>query len=139
MSLLVSLLGLMAWCLWGYTVIFVDPESPMAPLAFYAALFVALTCTIARLREAPSYEGRDGVRVPARPALGHAASATTILLFALWLQSLRMLSSLNVILLVFAMAFVEVGFILTGRQHRAKRSRRLKRATAAGPAVSPEQ
>ena len=137
MSVLVSLLGLASWSLWGYTIIAVDPNFSLAPLAFYGSLFVALTCTIARLREAPAYEDREGNRVPARPALGHAASATILLLFALWLQSLRMLTSLNLILLGCALLFVEVGFVLTGRQHRSRRSRRPRRATTR-PAPLPE-
>lgn len=139
MSLLVSIIGLVSWSFWGYTVITISPETPIAPLAFYGSLFVALTCTIARLREAPGYEDRDGNKVGARPAVGHAAAATTLLLFALWLQSLRMLSSLNVMLLCSAMLFVEVGFVLTGRQHRSGRRTRPTRLASGAPAGPPEQ
>lgn len=139
MSLLVSLLGLAAWSIWGYTVIIIDPAVPLAPLAFYGSLFVALTCTLAKLREAPAYEERGGTLIPARPSLGHGASATIVLLFALWLQSLRMMTPLNLILLGFALFFVELGFALTGRQHRSARARRPRRAQTAPAARLTEQ
>ncbi|HEX9015198.1 MAG TPA: hypothetical protein VF960_04255 [Chloroflexota bacterium] len=133
MSLFVSLLGLIAWSVWGYTVVYLDPDVSLAAVAFYGALFVALTCTLARLRERPRYEAADGTFVPARPALGHGASIAILVLFALWLQSLRMLTSLNVILLVSALGFVELGFVLT-RDHpgaaRPRRSRRQGSVTA---------
>ncbi len=139
MSAFVSLLGLVAWALWGYTVIYMDPETPLAALPFYGALFVAVTCTLARLRETPGYERVDGVRVPAKPSLAHGASATTLLLFALWLQSLRMLTPLNAILLAMAMFFIEVGFLLTSRQSRRARRRRPRRPPAVSAAPSAER
>ena len=126
MSLIVSLLGLVAWAIWGVTVATIDPSTPFAPLAFYGSLFVALTCTLGRLRERPAYDVAGEVRVSARPALGHAASIAILLLFALWLQSLRMLTSINAVLMVTSLAFVELGFWLT-RERRPKPRRRPRR------------
>lgn len=130
MSLLVSVLGLAGGAIWGYTVLYVDPETPFAPLVFYCGLFLALTCTLARLLESPSYEDTDGAQVAARPGLGHAAALTTLLLFALWLQSLRMLTTINGILLLLTLFLTELGFRLSGGQQGPKAKRRLRRAAA---------
>jgi hypothetical protein len=116
MSFLVSLLGLVGWAIWGYTVLFVEPEAPFGSVAFFAGLMMALTCTLARLLESPGYEDVDGVRVSPKPALGHAAALSIMFLFALWLQSLRMLTTLNGALLALTVAMIELGFRLTERR-----------------------
>lgn len=138
MSLLLSLLGIMGWAIWGYTVAFLDPEAPLATLAFYGGLFVALTCTLARLLETPAYEDADGVRVGARPGLGHGWVLATLLLFAMWLQSLRMLTQLNGILLFATLFFIELGFRLTGGGHRSQPKRRLRRVAVPNTASGRE-
>ncbi len=129
MSFFVSVLGIIGWAIWGYTVAFLDPDTPLAALAFYGGLFVGLTCMLARLLETPAYEDADGVHVAARPALGHAWVLATLLLFGLWLQSLRMLTQLNGILLFATLFFIELGFRLTGGRRRPQPKRRPKRMT----------
>jgi hypothetical protein len=129
MNLFVSVLALVGWALWGYTVLFVDPGAPFARLVFYGGLYVALTCTLARLLESPGYEDLDGVLRPPKPGLGHAASLATLLLFALWLQSLRMLTALNGSLLLLTFGLIELGFRLSGSRPRPKARRRPRRPT----------
>lgn len=127
MSLLVSLLGLMGWAIWGYTVVYVDPQDQFARVAFYSGLFVALTCTLARLREAPGYLDASGLQIPPKPTLGHAAAVATLVTFALWLQSLRMLTALNGILLVLTLCLIEIGFRLSRGRRPSKPRRRTLR------------
>ncbi len=124
MNVLTSLLTLGAWGLWGYVVLFVDPAVPGAPLAFYGALFVALTCTLGRLLGTISVDETGDGRRRQVPSLGHAAIVSTLVLFALWLQSLRMLTVLNGVLLSAMFVFVELGFFLSGGGRRKPRARR---------------
>lgn len=140
MNLLTSLLALCAWALWGYTVLLVEPAVPMAPFAFYAALFVALTCTLARLSGGGggALDGAVDATRPSAPGLGHAAIVSTLLLFALWLQSLRMLTPLNGTLLAAMFLFIELGFFLSGGRRRA-RGRRPRRATTSEAGLAGER
>ena len=128
MNLLVSLLTLAAWGLWGYTVLFVDPETPLAPAAFYGALFVALTGTLSRLLGGPSSPRGEEPSASDGLNLGHAAVVSTLILFALWLQSLGMLTPLNGILLASTFLLIELGFFLSGGRRRPRARRRPKRA-----------
>jgi len=138
MNLIVSLLALSAWVLWGYTVLFVDPDVPLIPVGFYGSLFVALTCTLARLL-GPSGPSKTGGRFSSsRPSLGHAAVVSILLLFALWLQSLRMLTPLNGILLAAMFLFIELGFFLSGGT-RGPRARRRRRPVPPQAVLSHEQ
>ncbi len=123
-NLLTSVLTLCGWTLWGYIVLSVDPVVPTAPLAFYGALFVALTCTLGRLLGGPSSSDTGEGRPSQVPSLGHAAIVSTLILFALWLQSLRMLTPLNGILLAAMFLFIELGFTLSGGGRRKPRARR---------------
>ena len=68
------------------------------------------------------------------PTLGHAAIVATLMLFALWLQSLRMLTSLNGILLAAMFVFIELGFFVSGggRTSRARRRPRRVPSTDSG-------
>lgn len=125
MKLLISLLGLAGWVAWGYTVIFLDPSAHVAPIAFYASLFVALTCSLSRLQSGGDPAGW-GFRHGSVNSLSHAAIVSMLLLFALWLQSLRMLTSLHGILLASMFLMIELGFFLTGGQ-RARARRRPRR------------
>ena len=137
MNLFVSLMALAAWAAWGYTVLFVDPRIPMAPLVFYAALFLALTCTLALLMGAGGASEGGEPTQSAASNLGHAAVVSTLLLFALWLQSLRMLTPLSGILLAAMFLFIELGFLLSGagRRPRARRRPRRSAVAEAGPAA----
>ena len=138
MNLLVSLFTLAAWGLWGYIVLFIDPETPLAPLAFYASLFVALTGTLSRLLVgAPSPQDKQvGHRVA---NLGHAAAASTLVLFALWLQSLGMLTSFNGSLLAATLILIEVGFFFGDGRRRAKTTRRQRRSATREAGSSSER
>ncbi len=136
MSLLMVFLGLVGWAAWGYTVAFMAPEAPFATIAFYGSLFVALTGTLARLLETPPYEDADGVQVAAKPSIGRAWVLATLLLFALWLQSIRMLTELNGVLLFATLFFIELGFRLTGERRRPLQSKRRPRRAPAPDASS---
>lgn len=138
MSLLITVVGMAGWAVWGYTVAFLDPEAPFATFAFYGGLFVALTCTLARLLETPAYEDVDGAQVSAKPGLGHAWVLAALLLFALWLQSIRMLTQLNGVLLFATLFFIEVGFRLTGGRRRPQPKRRPRRMAAQDAAIGRE-
>jgi hypothetical protein len=123
----ISLVGLAAWGLWGYTVLFIEPGTLLAPIAFYLSLFVALTCTLSRVL------GGAGVNDGGSPPhnLGHGAIVSVLILFALWLQSLRMLTTLNAVLLAALFVFIELGFLLSRGQRLTRARRRPRRA--AGP------
>jgi hypothetical protein len=121
----ISLVGLAAWGLWGYTVLFVEPDILLAPIAFYLPLFVALTCTLSRVLVGKS--ASDGGDPPLN--LGHGAIVSVLILFALWLQSLRMLTSLNAVLLTALFLFIELGFFLSRGQRLPRARRRPRRVT----------
>ncbi|MHB0869716.1 MAG: hypothetical protein ACYC66_12160 [Chloroflexota bacterium] len=128
MNLLVSFLTLGAWAAWGYIVLFVNPEVPLAPAGFYAALFLALTGTLSRmLGGADPVQGEDAA---AAPNIGHAAVVSVLILFALWLQSLGMLTPLNGTLLAITFLLIELGFFLSGAGRRKARQRRRSRRAA---------
>jgi len=135
MSLIVSLLTIFGWASWGYVVLLVEPSTPVAPLAFYATLFVALTCTLAQLLGGHSSEGETN----GGPSLGHGAAVTTVLLFALWLQSLGMLTPINGILLAATFILIQMGFRLNRDRGRPKARRRPRRASAAEAGVTAER
>jgi hypothetical protein len=125
----ISLVGLAAWGFWGYTVLVIEPDLLLAPIAFYLSLFVALTCTLSRL-----LGGRDANDGGSQPHnLGHGAIVSVLVLFALWLQSLRMLTTLNAVLLAALFVFIELGFFLSRGQRLPRARRRPRRA--AGPEV----
>lgn len=126
MNLLISFLTLCAWAAWGYVVLFVSPESLLAPVAFYAALFVALTGTLSRMLGGGAPAGDD--EPEARPSLGHAAVVSILIVFALWLQSLRMLTPLNGTLLAVTFVLIELGFFLSGGRRKPRQRRRPRRA-----------
>ena len=139
MNLLISLMTITGCASWGYIVLFLDPDAPLAPIAFYCTLFVALTCTLAQLLSGGSKEnGFDGSYSSA-PSMGHAAAVTTIILFTLWLQSLRMLSLLNGILLASTFLLIEVGYYLSGKRRRPRARRHLKRSPITQASVHGEQ
>ena len=78
----------------------VPPSTPLAEPVLFLFVFVAVSCLVAlgawivvRPRD------QDGRRRSAVAFLGHAMLFAAVSLFALWLQSLRMLSPLNVLLL----------------------------------------
>jgi hypothetical protein len=129
MNLLTSLITLLSWILWGCTVLFVDPDIPLASMLFYGTLYVALTCTLSRLMGGGDQDGEEGNGVGFTTNLGNAAVVSTLLLFALWLQSLGMLTPLNGGLLTVTFVLVEVGFHFSGGGRRSKARRRLRAVT----------
>ena len=117
---------------------FIDPGAPLAPLAFYASLFVALTGTLSRLLVgAPSPEDKQVGHPVAN--LGHAAAASALVLFALWLQSLGMLTSFNGSLLAATLILIEVGFFFSGGRRRPKATRRPRRSATREAGSSSER
>lgn len=139
MNLLVSFLTLCGWASWGYIVLFVDPGVPLAPLAFYGTLFVAVTCTLAQLLAGRAKGEVDTNGSSSAPNLGHAVALSTLLLFALWLQSLRMLMPLNVILLGATFLLIELGFFLGGSRRRPRARRRTRRQPASETGLAGER
>ncbi len=139
MNLLGSLFTLAAWGLWGYIVLFIDPDVTLAPVGFYAALFVALTGTLSRLLGGAPQAHEEGLAAPLVPNLGQAAAVSTLILFALWLQSLGMLTPLNGTLLAVTLLLIELGFFLSGGRRRTKARRRPSRAAASGAGSAVER
>lgn len=112
-----SALGaLLAWGLWGWLVHEVPPADVSAVVAFYALLFVALALTAALLfwwvARAPAARRR---RTPL-DYVGHGMLLSALLLFGLWLQSLRVLTLLNGLLLVGIFAIIELMLVLAGQR-----------------------
>ncbi len=139
MNLLASLITLLAWGSWGCTVLFVDPDSSFAFLLFYGSLFIALTSTLSRLMAGGDHQGEERSGVSTSTSLGNAAVVTTLLLFALWLQSLGMLTPLNGGLLAVSFFLVEVGFYFSGSGRRARARRRLKAVPASDTRLASER
>ena len=113
--------ALLGWVAWMLTVLGVPPSAPGAQSVFYGSLLVALTATgavglaiAARQREP---------RRPTRGAVGylpHALLASFLLLFALWLQSLRMLAWPNALLLLGLFVLIEGAYGLASRRYWAE-------------------
>lgn len=139
MNLLTSLLTLSAWALWGYTVLEIDPSVPLAPVLFYGTLFVALTGTLARLLGTGGGNEADELGRSPMPSFGHAASVSILLLFALWLQSLGMLTQLNGILLAATFGLIELGFRLSDGRPKLRARRRVRRDTIPDAGAASEQ
>jgi hypothetical protein len=110
-----GLAALGAWTLWGWLVIEVPPSGVPALIAFYALFFVAMSLSAAILfwwlARAPAARRWT---TPSR-YLGHAMLLSGLLVFALWLQSLRMLTLLNAVLLLGIFAMLELMLVLTSR------------------------
>ena len=139
MNLLVTLLTLAGWALWVDVVLTVDPGMPSAPIAFYGSLFVALTGTLSRLLSG-SASRDDQEAVPSQIAnLGHAAVVSVLILFALWLQSLGMLTALNGTLLAATLLLIELGYMLSGGRRKPRARRRSRRAASQGAGSTVEQ
>lgn len=104
-------LALGGWAV-ALIVVFAWPVSPTTQAVLYAAGFAGLSGTWALLRE--SYYLRrsaEGVNPPtAIGLLGSGMRFATAVEFGLWLQSLRMLTTVYVILLVVSYLFLEYLF-----------------------------
>ena len=113
--------ALLGWLAWVLTVFGVPPSAPGAQGVFYGSLLVALGATgavvlalAARHRE-PRRATRGAVGY-----LPHALLGSFMLLFALWLQSLRMLAWPNALLLLGLFVLIEGAYSLASRRYWAE-------------------
>ena len=100
-----------AWGGLGWLVLNVPPGKPLAVLAAYVFAFAAITSTGALL--AWLALGR-GNRSPVG-YLAHSMLLAIIALFAVWLQSLRTLTPIVVVLLIGLYAFLELAVLFGTR------------------------
>lgn len=111
--------AVLAWTAWLLTVLSTPPTVPAAQAVFYGSLLAALTTSGALLLAALQ---RPRERRRARSAMSfvpHTLVASFLALFALWLQSLRMLSWPNALLLFALFAIFEGAMGLASRRHWA--------------------
>lgn len=114
--LFVSATALGAWAGLGWLIWTLPPDQPLALPAASALAFIAITCT-----------GALGAWLGLRPRLDsgrlasplgyvwHAMLLAVIILFALWLQSLRMLTPLVSVLLVGVYGLLELAVLVGTR------------------------
>ena len=105
-----------AWGGLGWLIVAVPPTETLAVAAFYVFAFVGISDTAALLAwVAARPRRRDGnLQTPAR-FIGHAMLLAIIVLFALWLQSLRMLTGTAAALLVALYVFLELALLFGTR------------------------
>ena len=105
------------WGAWLLTVLGVPPTARGAQAAFYGCLFVALSASAAvflALGSRPR-EARRATRGTAQ-FLPHTVLGSFLLLFGLWLQSLRMLTLQNALLLIALFVLIEGAYNLASRR-----------------------
>jgi hypothetical protein len=105
------------WLFWLLTLLGVPPAAPGGVPAFYASLYLALS-TSGALFLALAARTR-AARPPARRTttyLPHTLLESFLLLFGLWLQSLRMLTLPNTLLLLALFGVLEGGYQLASRR-----------------------
>ena len=114
-------LAVLGWTAWALTVLGVPPNAPGAQQVFYGSLLLALTTTgaIFLAVAARRREPRRATRGTAYFLL-HAFLASFLLLFALWLQSLRMLTWPNGLLLLGLFGLIEAALSLANRRYWAE-------------------
>ncbi len=109
-DLAVALFTAIGWSVVAYAVLAL-PVSAGAQAVFYTAGFVALAGTVALLMAL--YEARAGrapVRTRAIDQLGTGMRCAVAIEFALWLQSLRMLTPVYLLLILVGFGFLEMLF-----------------------------
>jgi hypothetical protein len=113
---LVGAASLGAWGGLGWLITSEPPDDPLALAEAYGLAFVAITCT-ASLAAWVALRPRLPTGRLASPLgyVWHAMLLAVITLFALWLQSLRMLSPLVAVLLVGLYAFLELAILFGTR------------------------
>ncbi len=110
--------AILGWLAWLLTVLGVPPSLPGAQPVFYGSLLVALTASSAVFLAVAARR-----REPRRPTRGatfflpHTLLASFLLLFALWLQSLRVLALPNALLLLGLFVLIEGAYSLASRRH----------------------
>jgi hypothetical protein len=113
---LMGLAGLLAWGGLAWTILTIQPSRPFALVVAYLFAFTAISSTAALLAWA-----LFRVRLPPgrrrSPAgyVGHAALLASIAVFALWLQSLRILTPVIALLLVGLYGFLELALLFGTR------------------------
>lgn len=119
-SLLVAAITLatagLAWGGLGWLVLTVPPSRPLSLMAAYAFAFVAITATAAELvwlvRRPRTDDGQ--LKSPAG-YLGHSMLLAIIVLFGVWLQSLRTLTPIVAVLLLGLYAVLELAVLFGTR------------------------
>jgi hypothetical protein len=117
LALVVVALMLTAWGGLGWLTLNVGPrEHPLAVPTFYLLAFVAITSTGALVGWVLTRPGgQRGRLVSPAGFLGHAMLLAVISLFAVWLQSLRMLTTTVALLLAGLYVFLELALIFGTR------------------------
>jgi hypothetical protein len=113
---LVATASVGAWGGLGWIVLTEPPDEPLALAEAYVLAFAAITCTTslgAWLALRPRLQ--SGRLASPLGYAWHAMLLAIITLFALWLQSLRMLSPLVAVLLVGLYAFLELAILFGTR------------------------
>jgi len=107
-----------AWGGLGWLLTNVPPSRPLAVLAAYVFAFGAITSTTALLVWVVQlWPRRDRPGRPRTPAayLAHAMLLAIIVLFAVWLQTLRTLTPIAALLLIGLYAFMELAVLFGTR------------------------
>jgi hypothetical protein len=115
-AVLIGAASLGAWGGLGWLVTTEPPDDAFALAEAYALAFAAITCTAtlgAWLALRPRMQ--NGRLASPLGYIWHAMLLAVITLFALWLQSLRMLSPLVAVLLVGLYAFLELAILFGTR------------------------
>jgi hypothetical protein len=115
-ALLMLLAAAAAWGGLGWLVLNISPARPFAQVGAYVFAFTAITATgalIAWLVLRPRLE-QGRFRSPAG-YLAHSMLLAVIALFALWLQSLRVLTPIVAILLLGLYTFLELAVLFGTR------------------------
>jgi hypothetical protein len=114
-AVLMLLVGAAAWGGLGWLILNVPPARSFAMPAAYVFAFTAVTSTGALLAWIVMRPRKDGEwRSPAR-YLAHSMLLGLIALFALWLQSLRVLTPTVAMLLFGLYAFLELAILFGTR------------------------
>jgi hypothetical protein len=112
----VAIVAALAWAGVAWVVVTFPPAHALAQASFYALLFVALAGSITFVAwTAGRSTGEDGARSSSLRHVGHAMLFSSLVLFGLWLQSLRMLTLLNAALLLAVFAFLELTLLVGQR------------------------
>ena len=115
-ALLMLLAAAAAWTGLGWLVLNIPPGRPFAQVGAYVFAFTAITASgalVVWLALRPRLE-QGRLRSPAG-FLAHSMLLAVIALFALWLQSLRVLTPLVAVLLVGLYAFLELAVLFGTR------------------------
>jgi hypothetical protein len=115
-ALLMLLAAAAAWGGLGWLVLTISPARPFAQVVGYVFAFTALTATGALIAWLVFRPGREEGRLRS-PAgyLAHSMLLAVIALFALWLQSLRVLTPIVVLLLIGLYTFLELAVLFGTR------------------------